>query len=44
MGIPPADYEYGGQPAYGDARGSTGSLYAPAVNAQSGMPLPLITG
>ncbi len=42
MGIPPSAYE-GGQPGYGDTRGSTGANYASGIFAQSGKPLPLVT-
>lgn len=43
MGIPPSAYEEGGQPGYGDVRGSNGANYASGIFAQSGKPLPLIT-
>lgn len=43
MGIPPSAYEEGGQPGYGDTRGSTGGNYSSGIFAQSGKPLPLVT-
>lgn len=44
MGIPPQDFEYAGQPGYGDASGGhTGKLYAGDLFMQSSKPLPLVT-
>jgi Protein of unknown function (DUF1552) len=44
MGIPPADFEFGGQPGYGDARGVVGNNnYLPTVISQASKALPLVT-
>lgn len=44
MGIPPQDFEYNGQPGYGDASGGhTGKLYSPELFPQSSKPMPLVT-